>query len=323
MAHAAEWQRLDVLSRKFRLNDEECEEMLDLYQRATTHLSLVRSTSSDPVVVQYLSVVLNRARVRSSRDFQVDPGSFARFFVETFPAAVYRAWRWWAATALASLAVAFFVGWWTQTHPEFVADVLSQDQIQALTHHEFEDYYSTYAAKDFAFQVWTNNAWVTALCISVGALGFPVPLLLWSNMINTGVQGGLMASDGRLGLFFGLILPHGMLEMTCIFVAAGVGLRAFWSMIEPGSRSRGDAFAAEMRTAFTVAMGLAVVLMICGAIEAFVTPSGLPTPVRIGIGVVAWCSFIAYVVVFGRRAERVGVTGDVDARLLEDAAVTR
>jgi hypothetical protein len=47
-------------------------------------------------------------------------------------------------------------------------------------------------------------------------------------------------------------------------------------------------------------------------IEAFVTPSGLPTWVRVGIGVVAEMGFLSYVWVFGRRAEAAGETGDLD-----------
>ena len=75
-----------------------------------------------------------------------------------------------------------------------------------------------------------------------------------------------MVSHDRGSLFFGLILPHGLLELTAIFVAAAVGLRLFWSWIEPGPRSRLDSLAAEGRTAAGVALGLVVVLF---AREAF------------------------------------------------------
>jgi hypothetical protein len=46
-------------------------------------------------------------------------------------------------------------------------------------------------------------------------------------------------------------------------------------------------------------------------LEAFVTPSGLPTPLRIGIGVGAESLFLGYVFVVGRRAAAAGFTGDV------------
>ena len=47
-------------------------------------------------------------------------------------------------------------------------------------------------------------------------------------------------------------------------------------------------------------------------IEGFVTPSGLPTAARVGIGVIAELAFFAYVFVLGRQAVQRGATGDVD-----------
>jgi hypothetical protein len=59
-------------------------------------------------------------------------------------------------------------------------------------------------------------------------------------------------------------------------------------------------------------------LMVSGAIEAFVTPSPLPTWARISIGVVVELAFLTYVVVLGSRAVRAGDTGDLDEALRAD-----
>jgi hypothetical protein len=69
-----------------------------------------------------------------------------------------------------------------------------------------------------------------------------------------------------------------------------------------------------------VALGLVGVLAVSGAIEAFVTPSPLPTGVRVGIGVLALAAFLGYVMVFGRRAAAVGETGDLAPHLREATA---
>ena len=50
-----------------------------------------------------------------------------------------------------------------------------------------------------------------------------------------------------------------------------------------------------------------------GVIEAFVTPSGLPAWLRIGIGALAEAAFLAYVIAFGRRARAAGLTADIEA----------
>lgn len=52
-----------------------------------------------------------------------------------------------------------------------------------------------------------------------------------------------------------------------------------------------------------MALGVAGLLAVSGVIEAFVTPSGLPTWARIAIGVLAEACFVAYVL-WGARVLR-------------------
>ena len=59
-AHRAEWTRLDALVKSRRLTGAESDELLNLYQRAATHLSVIRSTSPDARTVEYLSTLVAR-----------------------------------------------------------------------------------------------------------------------------------------------------------------------------------------------------------------------------------------------------------------------
>jgi uncharacterized membrane protein SpoIIM required for sporulation len=166
----------------------------------------------------------------------------------------------------------------------------------------FETYYSEHPQGAFAAQVWTNNAWVTAIALFTGVLILPAVYLLFMNALNLGVSAGLMADAGRLDSFFGFILPHGTLELTAVFVAGGVGLKLGWTLIDPGRLSRVEAVARQGRATATVALGLVGVLLVCGFIEGFVTPSPLPTPIRLAIGFTAEALFLVYVFGVGRRA---------------------
>ena len=172
----------------------------------------------------------------------------------------------------------------------------------------------------FALQVWTNNAWLTAQCLAAGILVVPVLYLLAQNAMNVGVDGGLMTASGQSSEFWGLIAPHGFLELTAVFIAAGVGLRIGWSWIAPpAGLTRTRSVAAAARSAMLVALGLVVVLLVSGLIEAFVTPSPLPTVARIAIGVIVWGAFLAYIFVWGARAAAENNSADLDAELLEAA----
>ena len=276
-AHRGEWQRLDELARRRRLDGAEADEILDRYQRVATHLSVVRSAAPDPTLVTYLSSLLARARTRSAGSRTTSWSDARRFFAETFPAALYRTRRWWLGTLLANVVVAFVLGWWFVAHPQVESGLLSRAEVERLVSADFQGYYSEFAASHFAARVWTNNAWVAALCIAFGVLGLPVIYLLFQNILNVALTGAIMVGHGRGTLFFGLILPHGILELTAVFVAAGAGLRLFWAWVEPGPRTRAQALAHEGRSAVAIALGLVVVLLVSGVIEAFVTPSPLPT----------------------------------------------
>ncbi|RVU18522.1 stage II sporulation protein M [Streptomyces antnestii] len=315
-AHRAEWDRLDaLLRRRRRLTGAEADELVTLYQRAATHLSLIQSSAPDPQISGRLTQLVARARSAVTGTRRASWRDVTTFLTQGFPAAVYRSRHWWVPTALLSTAIAALLGWWIGTHPEVQASIAAPAELRDLTRPggQYETYYSSHPAASFAAQVWTNNAQAAAMCLVLGIfLGLPVLWILFQNMLNLGVGIGLMSSADRLDTFLGLVLPHGLLELTAVFVAAGTGLRLGWTVIDPGPRTRRAALAEEGRAALGMAIGLALVLFVSGAIEGFVTPSGLPTWARITIGIAAELAFLVYVYVLGGRAARAGETGDVD-----------
>lgn len=323
LAHAHEWQRLEELAHRRQLSGAESDELVGRYQQVATHLSVVRTSAPDAALVAHLSSVLARARNRAVGTRVSSWSGFARFFTERFPAALYRLRYWWLGTLLANVVVTAVMILWLLEHPNVEQTLLSPAEVDQLVNEDFEGYYSEYAASHFAFQVWINNAWVSALCLALGVLGLPVIYLLFENMLNLAIIGSVMTRADHGQHFWGLLLPHGLLELTAVFVAGGVGLKLFWSWIEPGSLTRAQSIAREGRTAGTVALGLVAVLFVSGLIEGFVTPSGLPTEARVGIGITAELAFFAYVFVVGRQAASRGATGDVDSRYLEDRVATQ
>jgi uncharacterized membrane protein SpoIIM required for sporulation len=323
LAHHAEWSRLEELTRRRRLDGRESDELVERYQRVATHLSVIRTAAPDATVITYLSLLLSRARNRAGGARTGTWHGVLTFVTERFPAALYRLRFWWIGTAAAGVVVTFAMMWWLLAHPDMEQSLLSPRDVDRLVNHEVAGYYSQYAASHFAAQVWTNNVWVAGLCLALGALGLPVVYLLFQNVANLAIIGSIMTRHGHGPEFWGLILPHGLLELTAVFVAGGVGLRLFWSWVEPGDLTRARSFAHEGRTAGTVALGLVGVLAVSGVIEAFVTPSPLPTWARIGIGLLAEAAFLAYVFVLGRRAVALGHTGDLDPLLLDDRVATQ
>jgi len=314
LAHQAEWDQLAGLVRRRRkLTGAEADELVERYQRASTHLSQLRaSAGADPVRVARLATLVARARSAVTGAHVPSWRIVARFAVSDFPAAAYRARWWWLGAAAGSIVVAVATGWWIARSPGVQAALLPPAAARALVQRQFQGYYTASPASAFAAQVWTNNAWVAAQSLIFGILlGIPTVLVLLANAINGGVDAGYLFAHGKGALFFSLILPHGMLELSAVFLAAAAGLRLGWAVIDPGNRRRGQALAEEGRSAVTITLGLIVVLGVSGVIEAFVTPSPLPTWARITIGAVAVTAFIGYALGLGRRAVAAGQTGDI------------
>ena len=315
MAHQAEWDQLATLvRRRRRLSGAEADELVALYQRASTHLSQLRaSAGADPVRIARLATLVARARSAVTGTHVPSWRIVARFAARDFPAAVYRARWWWMGAAVGSIVVAVATGWWIARSPGVQAALLPPAETKALVQQQFKGYYTANPAASFAAQVWTNNVWVAAQALIYGILlGIPTMLVLLENAINVGVDGGYLFAHGKGTLFFSLILPHGMLELAAVFLAAAAGLRLGWTVIDPGSRRRGQALAQEGRAMVTITLGLVVVLGVSGLIEAFVTPSSLPTWARITIGAVAVTAFLGYALGLGHRAVMAGVTGDIE-----------
>jgi uncharacterized membrane protein SpoIIM required for sporulation len=321
--HAAEWRRLEDLVARRRLSAAEADELITLYQRTATHLSAVQSRTPDPALIGRLSRLVSRARAAVAGSAAPVSRAVLRFFTVTFPVTVYRAWPWWCGVATVCSIVAFSMMFYIGAHPEIASRIGTDDEIRRLVEHDFANYYSEYPAQSFSLKVWTNNALVSAVCLVLGILIVPAVYMLYNNIVNVGVIGGVMIAYGKADVFFGLIIPHGLLELMCVFVAGGVGLRVGWSWIAPGrGRTRATALAETMRAAVMVALGLVVVLLISGINEAFVTPSSLPTWARITIGAAWFVAFMVYVLVLGWRGARAGETGDLDQDMRGDIAPT-
>ncbi len=319
--HSAQWQRLDELSGRRRLDGAEADELVALYRQVSTHLSLVQSRTPDPQLIARLSRLLSRGRAAAVGTPPVRGwAALARGVTVDFPVIVYRTWRWSVSVALASLGASAAMWLWLRAHPGTIGRVLPSSEVHQLVEHDFSDYYSAHPAQSFAAHVWTNNALVAALALFLGVTLVGTLVVLWQNTVNVGLVGGIMIASGKSSVFFGLILPHGMLELTAVFVASAIGLRTGWAWIAPGALPRSQSLAAAGRMAGVAALGLAGVLLVSGVIEAFVTPSGLPTWARIGIGALAEIAFLTYVIVLGRRGLRVGATGDLADRERGDLA---
>lgn len=311
------WDRLAALSGRARWNRssltaEEIDELVTLYQRTSAQLSHVRTTYRDPELISRLTrlVAESSAAIYGQR---TKPGrAVRRFYADTFPAAVWHLRRFVAVAALATFLPALGMALWLTHDDAALARSGSPSERREYVEDRFEQYYSDQPSLVFFTQVTTNNVRVSFTAFALGLFAVvPGALILAYNGVILGQVAAWMIAAGDGGRFFGLILPHGLLELTAIVVAGGAGLALGWSWIAPGDLRRSDSLAREGRRAAAVVLGLMTTFLVAGLIEGFLTGSGLPAAVRVTVGASAFVAFLGYVFVRGRDAAARGVTGAV------------
>jgi uncharacterized membrane protein SpoIIM required for sporulation len=136
--------------------------------------------------------------------------------------------------------------------------------------------------------LYTNNIRVTFLAVAGGVLlGLGTAAVIVFNGGLIGAILGLTIENGAFDELLRFVLPHGLLELTCIAVSAMAGLRLGWSIVDPGPLTRGASLRREARTAIEIVLGTMPWLVLAGLIEAFVSPRQLPVGAALAVGVAA------------------------------------
>jgi uncharacterized membrane protein SpoIIM required for sporulation len=136
--------------------------------------------------------------------------------------------------------------------------------------------------------LYTNNIQVTFLAVAGGVLlGLGTAFVTVFNGGLIGAIFGLTIENGAFDELLRFVLPHGLLELTCIVVSAMAGLRLGWAIVEPGPLTRGASLRREARTAIEIVLGTMPWLVLAGLIEGFVSPRQLPLPVALAVGLIA------------------------------------
>jgi uncharacterized membrane protein SpoIIM required for sporulation len=309
------WDRLAELSGRARwhrssLAAPEIDELVALYQRTSAQLSHVRTTYRDPELITRLTRLVADASAAIYGQRSRPGRALGRFFADTFPAAVWHLRRFVLIATIVTFLPAIGIAVWL-THDQAALDRSgSPSQRQEYVDNQFEQYYSDQPSVVFFTQVTTNNIRVSFVAFALGLFGMvPGMLILAVNGANLGQAAAWMIASGDGARFFGLILPHGLLELTSIIVAGGAGLALGWAWIAPGDRRRADALAQEGRRAAAVVLGLVTTFLMAGTIEGFLTGSGLSAAVRVTVGASVWVAFVGYIVLRGRDAAARGLTG--------------
>src|SRR5688500_11166095 len=313
------WQRLEDLLKLLdgsslrRLHREEVRELGRIYRRTSSDLAIARAESRDPRLINYLNSLVIRAHGRIYQAETQGGSRIKEFFVRDFPQTFRRTW---AYTALSFSVFALFsvIGFLGTTYDaEFselvgVPPAFREMKIETKTHW-WEDLND--ASQVGASSIFTHNIQVTIFTFAFGAL-FGVGTLFYL-AYNGAVLSSVLALTYRAGFGNDLLtfmVGHGVIELSCIFIAGGAGLLIGTALIMPGDLSRADALKSRGKDAVRLMMGVAVFLVVAGIIEGFISPAPIPAGIKFSVAAITGVALYSYLLLAGRDQEDKGAVTD-------------
>lgn len=308
------WQRLENLlelmgvSSIKSLSRMEVREFGELYRRAASDLAIARAETRDPKLINYLNSLVIRAHGKIYRAESQGVNLVWQFFTKDFPNAFRRTWRY-TALAFAIFMVFSTISFILCYNDTKFADDLGISQIRFKAQDNIQWWKSLNEANQVgASGILTNNILVALMAFAYGAFfGIGTIYVLIQNGLSIG---GVVGVCYQANPAFGnelvtFMVGHGVIELSCIFIAGGAGMLIGYSMINPGDLSRTQALKRNGLEAVRLAIGCASLLVIAGIIEGFLSPSELPAFIKFGTGILTGIAMYSYLLLAGREDERV------------------
>lgn len=304
------WERLEDLLKILEtspirgLPRAEVREFGELYRRAAADLAIARAETRDPKLITYLNSLVIRAHGKIYRAEGQGLELIRQFFVRDFPQTFRRRWRYiflgFAVFTVFSVA-SFLLCYYDQNF----ADAINVGAVQVMAQNNEMWWKNLNDANQVgASQILTNNIIVSLMAFAYGAF-FGVGtiyVLIMNGLSIGGVLGVCYKTNPAFGnALVEFMVGHGVIELSCIFIAAGAGMLIGYSLVNPGDMTRTEALKKNGLDAARLAIGCAILLVIAGTIEGFLSPSNLPAYIKYGTGILTGIAMYSYLLLVGRE----------------------
>jgi len=281
------WSKLESLLNQSNkaglksLSRSDLQELSLLYRQTAADLAAIREDPGSVHFARYINQLLVRAHNTIYSGSKASPKAILTFFWETYPAAFRRNVKH-CLLATVIFAVAGLVGAvLTYQNPDFKVKLLGPQMVETIEKREMWTH-SIVGIKPLASSaIMTNNMSVGFMTFALGiTAGLGTIYMMAFNGLLIGVIGMACWLSGMSVQLWSFVAPHGVLELPAIFIAGGAGLRIAQGLLFPGVLPRRDSLAQAGVDAVQLVLGTIPILIVAGLIEAFVSPTGLPVPLK-------------------------------------------
>jgi uncharacterized membrane protein SpoIIM required for sporulation len=296
------WDKMEIYDKRLSgkslstLSKDEILEYAALYRRVGLNLAYAKTQFSNSEITRYLNQLAGLARGKFYTSEKPRLKNVAIYFTKTFPEKTRSFYGYFFVAAALFLIGALFLA---------VLGIIDQNYLYFFIPDYDTGFDFSLTAVDRPFLssfVITNNIRVAATAYAFGvSAGIGTVYVLLANGAIIGALTCLTAlMGGDMIQYISLILPHGFIELTAIFISGAGGLVIGKSILIPKNLSRGRALIKAANETAALIPGVAAMLVVAGVIEGFITPANIPASAKLAFSAITLVATALYFILAGR-----------------------
>ena len=271
-----------------------------LYQKAAQNLSYSQTYFPNDEVTQYLNGLVSKSHNLLYKDQVSSVKQIRHFFAAKFIGLLLEQWKF-VVTAMILFAIGAIGSFLSVLNdPLHIYSILPPEIARGVDPEQLGSRDGTVDSSLMSASIMTNNIKVAILAFAGGiTFGILTVYLLIYNGIIIGALAALFWHHGKAYDFWAYIVPHGMIELTAIFIAGGAGLLMGYKLFVPGPFSRGYQLKEHGKRSVQLLLGTIPLFIIAGIIEGFITPAAISLEAKYMVAILTVLGLILYIV-FGK-----------------------
>ncbi|MGZ0049851.1 stage II sporulation protein M [Brevibacillus gelatini] len=279
--HKASWAELEQLVERFtrqerQITAADIDRLTHLYKKASAHLALVRSYHPADEITLYLNELVSRAHNLTYKQQSGSWQQLRHFFGVHLIGLIHK-----RIGFIGMAALLFIIGGVSGfaavlVDPLNLYYVLPQGIAEQIDPTRLGEGHDAINSPVISTMIMTNNMKVAILAFVSGiTFGLvPIYVLLFNGLLVGALAAVYYQADSSYA-FWAYILPHGVIELTAIFIAGGAGLHMGYRLLVPGRYARKYQFLEAAKESAQLLLATLPLLFVAGIIEGYITPSSL------------------------------------------------
>ncbi len=304
--HRDDWKQLEQLvtmmhKRKKEVAGSTIDQFYRLYQKAAQNLSYAQTYFPKEEVTFYLNGLVSKSHNVLYKDQMSSMHQVRHFFSTTFIRLLWEQWKF-VVAALVLFTIGAAGSYLSVLQdPQNMYSILPPEIAYGVDPDSLGDDNGYWDSSVMSASIMTNNIQVAILAFAGGVtFGLLTVYILIYNGIIIGALAALFWTHGKTYEFWAYIVPHGMIELTAIFIAGGAGLLMGYKLFVPGDYSRGYQLKVNAKRSVQLLLGTVPLFVIAGIIEGFITPAPIPLEAKYFVAFVTVIGLILYIII-GKR----------------------